>query len=175
MAKDNHEARRARSFFSLAPWAAFAMLFVALSVAVLPMTFSKSVSGAEGEGTPPSRTAASDRVPRPHLIEAGLGEHCVEPIPVIRRRHPEFLLHQRDRTVYFGIRGERHSLTGCIDCHAARDEQGQWLRIDAPGQFCESCHSYVAVELDCFGCHSALPRMAFEEGNDEGRERGEGG
>ncbi len=165
------------------------MLLAVLSVAGLPILSAKGVSEervSEERGemilpvspTPSGRSAGSalsDRVPRPQLIEAGLGEHCVEPIPVIRRRHPQLLEHQRDRTVYLGIRRERHSLAGCIDCHAARDDRGQWIRIDAPGQFCESCHAYVAVEPDCFGCHSALPEVAFEEeGGDEGRERPSG-
>ncbi|MBF2760661.1 MAG: sulfur reduction protein DsrJ [Ectothiorhodospiraceae bacterium AqS1] len=159
------------------------MLVAVLLAAGLPILSAGGVFGAEAK-TPssaslpssllPAALASPDRVPRPQLIEAGLGEHCVEPIPVIRRRHPQFLEHQRDRTVHEGIRGERHSLAGCIDCHAARDAQGQWIRIDAPGQFCESCHSYVAVEPDCFGCHSALPEVAFEEGGDEGRERASG-
>ena len=183
MAKENHGGRKARFFLSWAPWAAVGMLFAVLSVAGLPILAAKGVSGGERDttsvvsSTPSERSAGSilsDRVPRPQLIAAGLGEHCVEPVPVIRRRHPQLLEHQRDRTVHSGVRQERHSLAGCIDCHAARDDRGQWIRIDAPGQFCESCHSYVAVEPDCFGCHSALPEVAFEGGGDEGRERSSG-
>ena len=86
-----------------------------------------------------------------------------EPLPVIRRDHMKFLMHQRDDTVHGGIRGTRHSLVGCIDCHAAKDDAGQWVRIDAPGQFCASCHAYAAVKIDCFGCHAALPAVAFRE------------
>ena len=110
-----------------------------------------------------SGTAAADRVPLPALVKAHRGEACVEPLPVIRRDHMKFLMHQRDDTVHEGIRGARHSLVGCIDCHAAKDDAGQWVRIDAPGQFCESCHEYASVRIDCFGCHAALPTMAFRE------------
>ena len=76
----------------------------------------------------------------------------------------KFLMHQRDDTVHEGIRGARHSLVGCIDCHASKDDAGQWVRIDAPGQFCASCHEYVSVKIDCFECHAALPTMAFRGG-----------
>ena len=106
---------------------------------------------------------AADGVPLPALIKAAKGEACVEPVPVIRRDHMKFLMHQRDDTVHQGIRGARHSLTGCIDCHAAKDEAGQWVRIDAPGQFCASCHAYVSAKIDCFGCHAALPAIAFKK------------
>ena len=103
----------------------------------------------------------ADGVPRPALVDAARGEACVEPTPVIRRDHMKFLTHQRDDTVHRGIRGARHSLVGCVDCHAAKDESGQWVRIDAHGQFCASCHTYAAVTIDCFECHAALPTMAF--------------
>ena len=115
-----------------------------------------------GTGIAPD-THAADRVPRPVLVKARKGEACVEPLPVIRRDHMKFLMHQRDDTVHEGIRGARHSLVGCIDCHAARDDAGQWVRIDAPGQFCASCHEYASVQIDCFGCHAALPAVAFKE------------
>ena len=85
-----------------------------------------------GTGIAPD-THAADRVPLPALVKAHKGEACVEPLPVIRRDHMKFLMHQRDDTVHQGIRGARHSLVGCIDCHAAKDDAGQWVRIDAPG------------------------------------------
>ena len=106
---------------------------------------------------------AADGVPQPALVKAHKGEACVESLPVIRRDHMKFLMHQRDDTVHRGIRGARHSLVGCIDCHAGKDDAGQWVRIDAPGQFCASCHAYAAVKIDCFGCHAALPAVAFRE------------
>ena len=114
-----------------------------------------------GAGT---NARAADGVPLPALVKAIKGAACVEPLPVIRREHMTFLMHQRDDTVHEGIRATRHSLTGCIDCHAAKDAAGRWVRIDAPGQFCASCHAYVSVEIDCFGCHAALPAVAFGEG-----------
>ena len=128
-----------------------------------PAVLMLAVAGlVSGTGIAPD-THAADRVPLPVLVKAAQGEACVEPLPVIRRDHMKFLLHQRDDTVHEGIRGARHSLVGCIDCHAAKDDAGRWVRIDAPGQFCASCHEYASVQIDCFGCHAALPAMAFRE------------
>ncbi len=101
--------------------------------------------------------ADESRVPLPQLV-LGKGERCVEPTAVIRRSHMEFLLHQRERTVHFGIRTRRHSLVGCIECHSVPDKQGSYMPVNAPDQFCESCHRYAAVELDCFECHAATPQ-----------------
>lgn len=88
-----------------------------------------------------------------------VGEKCVEPTDVMRREHMNFILHQRDETVYKGIRGitARHSLKDCIDCHAGYDDQGRAIPVNAEGQFCESCHTYTAVSIDCFGCHRTTP------------------
>ena len=75
---------------------------------------------------------------------------CVEDTDIMRRDHMEFILHQRDRTMHEGIRTKQHSLKNCINCHAdpvtnsVRGEDG----------FCQSCHTYAAVTIDCFGCHS---------------------
>jgi hypothetical protein len=99
---------------------------------------------------------AEGRTPKPFIVK-GKGVQCVEPTEVMRQRHFEFLLHQRDETMYWGIRTEQHSLIGCIECHALRDGNGAYLPIDAKGQFCESCHSYAAVSIDCFTCHATKP------------------
>ena len=85
------------------------------------------------------------------------GERCVEPVDMMRRAHFEFLNHHGQQTVERGIRTGRHSLAGCIGCHAARDQNADWIPVSAPGQFCDSCHSYAAVRIDCFSCHRAVP------------------
>jgi hypothetical protein len=56
----------------------------------------------------------------------------------MRRDHMRFLEHQRDATVHGGIRGARHSLKGCIDCHASARTGSV---AQAPTDFCVSCHS----------------------------------
>lgn len=85
------------------------------------------------------------------------GRNCVEPNDVMRRRHFDFILHQRDDTVHRGIRTSKHSLVGCIDCHAAKDDSGKHIPINAEDQFCSSCHTYSAVKIDCFECHATVP------------------
>ena len=90
-------------------------------------------------------------------VPMGRGAQCVEPIEIMRRDHFEFIKHQRDQTVYHGIRGTRHSLAGCIDCHASKSADGEFLPINAEGQFCQTCHTYAAVKIDCFTCHATVP------------------
>ncbi len=85
---------------------------------------------------------------------------CVEPTPYMRRHHMELILHQRDMTVHEGIRGNKHSLAGCIDCHVARGDDGKAVPVNAEGQFCDSCHDYVGVSLPCFQCHATVPTPA---------------
>lgn len=94
--------------------------------------------------------------PLPQIVH-GKGDQCVEPEDVMRRYHMEMILHQRDKTMHEGIRTKRYSLKGCIDCHAQKDEQGQYIPVTDEGQFCQSCHSYAAVTIDCFQCHATKP------------------
>jgi hypothetical protein len=106
--------------------------------------------------------AADDasRVPGPtRAIPADAGAKCVEDTPTMRRSHMEFLKHHRDRTVHEGIRTTRHSLANCVDCHASRETGRVTGSRDA---FCESCHAFAAVKLDCFECHSDRARRVAE-------------
>lgn len=82
---------------------------------------------------------------------------CVAPTDVMRREHMKLLMHQRSGTVHEGIRSPRFSLAGCVECHAGKDAGGEYLPVNAPGQFCAECHSYAAVKLDCFQCHATRP------------------
>jgi hypothetical protein len=88
---------------------------------------------------------------------AGL-QACVEETPVMRRNHMKFLKHQRHETVHEGVRGTKHSLAGCVDCHASRDAAGEPKPVNGDGQFCQTCHNYAAVSIDCFQCHRTIPR-----------------
>ncbi len=90
------------------------------------------------------------------------GEQCVEPTQVMRERHWEFILHQRDETVHQGIRTTRHSLKNCLECHVRRDEQGEFPRASNPKHFCTSCHIYASVRIDCFECHADRPHAAYQ-------------
>ncbi|MGD8643652.1 MAG: sulfur reduction protein DsrJ [Chromatiales bacterium] len=91
------------------------------------------------------------------VVPQGKGEQCVEPVEVMRRDHMRFLLHHRDDTVHQGIRTKQYSLNECIVCHVQPDESGQFASSDSPEHFCNSCHSWAAVSIDCFQCHAAQP------------------
>jgi hypothetical protein len=98
-------------------------------------------------------TGMSGRVPMPVLnINTDKGDKCVQPEDVMRRDHMKFILHQRDKTMHEGIRTTQYSLNNCVDCHADA-KTGSVLGKDG---FCESCHRYAAVKLDCFECHSSM-------------------
>jgi hypothetical protein len=96
--------------------------------------------------------AEDGRTPLPQPHPAYKGEQCVEPVDVMRRWHMTFLLHQRDDTVRGGIRGQKYSLRGCVDCHATPNEAGGGGR--SVQGFCDACHDYAAVRISCFECHS---------------------
>ena len=100
--------------------------------------------------------AADDggRTPRPAIERAAKGERCVADTAVMRRNHMDLLKHQRDDTVRGGIRGAKYSLNECIGCHAGAKTGSV---AQAPTDFCVSCHSYAAVSIDCFECHSSRP------------------
>lgn len=86
---------------------------------------------------------------------------CVEQTDFMRRNHMEVIKHQRDETVHGGIRATQHSLAGCIECHGARDPNGQPLPINDEQQFCGACHAFTAVRLNCFDCHATVPAPAL--------------
>jgi hypothetical protein len=84
-------------------------------------------------------------------------ENCVEPTEYMRRNHMEVIRHQRDTTVYGGIRSTKHSLSGCVSCHVGYDGEGKPISVDNEDQFCQACHQYTAVTLNCFDCHATIP------------------
>ena len=69
----------------------------------------------------------------------------------MRRDHMNLLMHQRDRTVRDGVRTRQFSLKACVECHAGV-KTGSVLGKDG---FCQSCHVYAGVKLDCFECHAS--------------------
>jgi hypothetical protein len=87
-------------------------------------------------------------------------EECVAPEDEMRRNHMNYILHQRDETMYGGIRTPRYSLEECVNCHTASDDQGEFIPVNAPNQFCSSCHTYASVSIDCFQCHATKPVRA---------------
>jgi hypothetical protein len=99
---------------------------------------------------------AGGSVPLP-VIEKGQGDKCVEPVEFMRRNHMELLKHQRDETMYRGIRTRKYSLQECIECHAS---QKNGAVVGSNENFCQSCHSYTATHLDCWDCHATKPKAA---------------
>lgn len=106
----------------------------------------------------------SGAVAGPEIPKATQGEQCVADTDLMRKNHMDMLNHQRDNTVIDGVRGEPFSLVGCVNCHAQQNAAGEPIRIDAEGQFCQSCHAYAAVKIDCFSCHAAVPEQAQQIG-----------
>ena len=98
------------------------------------------------------------RTPQPVIEPAKPGSQCVADPATMRRTHMDLLKHQRDDTVRGGIRGAKASLKACISCHASRETQSV---AAAPTNFCVSCHSYAAVKIDCFECHTSRPAAAL--------------
>jgi hypothetical protein len=90
-------------------------------------------------------------------LDAARSGPCVEDPKVMRRSHMDFLKHDRDDTVRKGIRTVKHSLAACVDCHASKAD-GRVLGSDR--HFCQGCHAFAAVKLDCFDCHASTARAA---------------
>lgn len=90
-------------------------------------------------------------------------EECVEPEDVIRTKHMDFLMHQRDETMIEGIRETKHSLKECINCHVAETKQdGSPLHYGDEEHFCTTCHAAVGQKIDCFQCHADRPQAGQE-------------
>jgi len=90
-------------------------------------------------------------------VESARGGKCVADPAFMRRNHMDLLKHQRDDTMRGGIRTGAYSLKACIDCHASQTTGS----VSADNSnFCQSCHRYAAVTIDCFECHSNKPQPA---------------
>jgi len=112
------------------------------ALAVLVAAFSGLLyAGAGKEG---------GRTPLP-AVTIENGGKCVRDTGWMRRNHMTLLMHQRDDTMYQGVRGTDEALRNCIDCHAS-SETGSVIGSDRA--FCQGCHTYAAVSLDCWDCHN---------------------
>ena len=126
---------------SLLNWKLGAFIVALLSISAVSVASSESDSSAS-------------RVPKPTVV-IEKGDKCVEDEDFMRRNHMKLLLHQRDETMHKGIRTKKYSLQNCIDCHASKKNNSV---IGSNENFCQSCHSYAAVKIDCFECHSSKPK-----------------
>ena len=81
---------------------------------------------------------------------------CVEPEDEMKKNHMNYILDQRDETMYEGIRTKQYSLKECINCHVPKDSTA---RFGDDQHFCSSCHNFVGVSIDCFQCHMDRPMV----------------
>jgi [DsrC]-trisulfide reductase subunit J len=77
-----------------------------------------------------------------------------------RINHMKLLLHDRDDTLRLGDRKIQASLKGCVVCHAVKGDDGQPVGAEDERYFCQVCHAYTAVKIDCFTCHASKPDEA---------------
>jgi hypothetical protein len=85
-------------------------------------------------------------------LDIGKGGQCVEDPKWMVKNHMKVLFRQRDETVHLGKRDGKYSLKKCVECHASTKDDSVIGRQDS---FCEGCHRYEAVKIDCFECHSS--------------------
>lgn len=91
------------------------------------------------------------------IDKARAGDRCVEDTAFMRKNHMNLLKHQRDETMHKGIRTEKHSLKNCISCHASTKDDRV---VGSNEHFCQSCHTYAAVKMDCWECHATKAKPA---------------
>lgn len=103
-------------------------------------------------------------IPLPNILggEGGKseGNKCVEDTDLMRKNHMDLLKHQRIDTTHRGIRSKKHSLKECINCHTVMGAGNLPVSAKDPKHFCNSCHGYAAITIDCFQCHASQPRPA---------------
>jgi hypothetical protein len=82
---------------------------------------------------------------------------CVRPTDFMLRHHMDLIKHQRNLAVHEGIRDTDFDLDGCVACHASVEADGKPIPVNGEEQFCNTCHEFAAVHLDCFDCHATVP------------------
>ena len=97
----------------------------------------------------------TSNTPQPTIV-IEKGDKCVEDTAFMRKNHMKLLKHHRDETMHQGIRTKKYSLQNCIDCHASKKNNSV---LGTNENFCQTCHSYAAVTLDCWDCHSSKPKQ----------------
>lgn len=107
----------------------------------------------------PAHPGAADGVPLPELAKPK-GERCVEDTAFMRRNHMNLLKHQRNEVVHKGAGQEKYSWQGCVECHAATHPAVDNGKTATLYPFCQQCHEYAAVRMDCLECHSDIPQAA---------------
>lgn len=128
------------------------MLTLKRSAMLAALLAVSAVAAASGDD---HHASSAGRVAKPVHAE-GKGDKCVREESYMRRNHMDELKHHRNETMRKGIRTKEFSLQGCVDCHADKKTNS----VLGKEGFCQSCHSYAAVKLDCFECHASKPKAA---------------
>jgi len=123
-----------------------------LGLVVLLFSIVLSVVAATPDGGT-GRTQGA--VPTP-WIDPARGGKCPESPAFMRRNHMDLLKHQRNETLRVGDRRGAYSLKDCIACHASQNTNSVAANNS---NFCQSCHAYAAVRIDCFECHATQPQV----------------
>ncbi len=89
------------------------------------------------------------------------GAHCVRPVAWMIKNHMKLLMQLRYEAVHEGIRHRQESLPGCMNCHVSRLPDGKYPSVTSRKFFCNACHEYVGVRIDCFSCHTNRPDAAY--------------
>lgn len=126
---------------------------VAVALMLLVLIFGSGFALAPAYAQEAARVS---RTPLP-VVPKGQGKHCIRPTAFMRRYHMTMLLHQREVTVRQGVLGSDFSIEKSITCHVVKGADGKPVTFASPKHFCNSCHSYVAVKIDCFDCHASTP------------------
>lgn len=83
-------------------------------------------------------------------INTAQAAQCIEPTQWMIEHHPELLIQWRNNVVrndiqtYTASDGKQYqeSLATCAQCHPDTED------------FCNQCHNYIGVSLDCWNCHN---------------------
>ena len=95
---------------------------------------------------------------RPEIPKPLRGDSCVEDTDLMRRNHMDYLKHHRDEVMHQGVRTQKYSLKECLGCHVAPEDKARTAGQAEDGHFCQNCHEYAGVHLDCFQCHNTRPQ-----------------
>ena len=123
------------------------MIKQSLVILVTGLLLGMVMPGYAGDSLLPEIPEAQDRYSD--------AQGCVEPTADMRKNHMKYILHQRDETMHQGVRTKQYSLVECINCHVSDAPDAP--RVSSEEHFCNSCHTYAAVSIDCFQCHADRP------------------
>ena len=110
--------------------------------------------GMAGDASPDENSSSGPFIPKAQRRYSD-AQGCVEPTADMRKNHMDYIRDQRDATMHEGIRTKQYSLTECINCHVSDAPDAP--HVDSEKHFCNSCHTYAGVTIDCFQCHADRP------------------